>query len=173
MPFPDFSLCISLLGEAPVATLTASDAAKSTGASGNITDPIIMNLAALSTLLFETKFRDFWALYHSDVCKDVRAYTNKAVGFEDDVRKVALNSVKGSFRTISEVRLSGYLNLKGIELAQFIEKQPGWSLNNGTVAVPANLDNEVKPTVMREEISLDSRCLEKLTSDLSKLLAQA
>lgn len=159
VPFPDFSLCISLLGEAPVATLTTNEAGKSTGPSGIITEPIIVNLATLSTLLFETKFRDFWALYTSAEYAEVRSYTSKANGFEDAVRKVALNSVKGSFRTISEGRLAGYLNLQGTELANFINQQAGWSLNDGTVTVPTNLDNEVKPTVVREEISLESMLL--------------
>ncbi|WFD38369.1 uncharacterized protein MJAP1_001321 [Malassezia japonica] len=163
-PFPDFSLCISLLGEAPVKTLSSNDAALSTGAAGIITEPIIVHLATLSTFLFETKFRDFWALYNSGDFADVRKYTANAAGFEEDVRKVVLNSVKGTFRTISEARIGGYLNLQGADLAKFINEQPGWELSNGTVTVPANIDNEVKPTVTREEISLEN---------LSKLLAQA
>lgn len=155
-PFPDFSLCISLLGEAPVKTLSSNDAAMSTGAAGIITEPIIVHLATLSTFLFETKFRDFWALYNSGDFADVRKYTANAAGFEDDVRMVVLNSVKGTFRTISEARIGGYLNLQGADLAKFINEQPGWELSNGTVTVPANIDNEVKPTVTREEISLES-----------------
>lgn len=155
-PFPDFSLCISLLGEAPVKTLSSNDAALSTGAAGIITEPIIVHLATLSTFLFETKFRDFWALYNSGDFADVRKYTANAAGFEEDVRKMVLNSVKGTFRTISEARIGGYLNLQGADLAKFINEQPGWELSNGTVTVPANIDNEVKPTVTREEISLES-----------------
>lgn len=156
VPFADFSLCISLLGEAPVGTLTSNDSATSTGASGIITEPVITHLATLSTLLFEAKFRDFWALYQSAEYADVRTYTSKAHGFEDAVRKVALNTVQGTFRTISTSRLASYLNLPESDLAAFLGKQTGWTLSNGSVQVPVNPDNDVKPTVVRGEASLES-----------------
>ncbi|EDP43717.1 hypothetical protein MGL_1930 [Malassezia globosa CBS 7966] len=160
-PFPDFHLCISLLGEAPVRTLSIHDTTQAS--TGKITEPIIVRLSTLSELLFQTKFVQFWNLYSSDEYKDVRSYTSKVAHFEDDIRKVALYSVKGAFRTISESRLSGYLHLEGEALARFIENQreEGWSLANGTVAVPPNPDNEVKSTVVREEVSLE-RCRRRI-----------
>ncbi|KAI3628092.1 hypothetical protein GLX27_000217 [Malassezia furfur] len=164
VPFADFSLCISLLGEAPVAALTTNDSATSTGASGIIIEPVITHLATLSTLLFEAKFRDFWTLYQSAEYADARTYTSKAHGFEDAVRKVALDIVQGTFRTISTGRLASYLNLPESDLEAFLGKQTGWSVSNGSVQVPMNPDNDVKPTVVREEASLEN---------LSKLLAQA
>ena len=157
-PFPDFHLCISLLGEAPVRILSIHDTTQAS--TGKITEPIIVRLSTLSELLFQTKFVQFWNLYSSEEYKDVRSYTSKVAHFEDDIRKVALYSVKGAFRTISESRLSSYLHLEGEALARFIENQreEGWSLANGTVAVPPNPDNEVKSTVVREEVSLESTC---------------
>lgn len=156
VPFADFSLCISLLGEAPVATLTANDSAKSTGASGIIIEPVIAHLSTLSTLLFEAKFRDFWSFYQSAEFADVRSYTSKAHGFEDAVRKMALDSVQSTFRTISTERLASYLNMPVADLETFLGKQAGWSISNGTVHVPKNPENDVKPSVAREEISLES-----------------
>ncbi|WFD05266.1 hypothetical protein MVES1_000595 [Malassezia vespertilionis] len=163
-PFPDFSLCISLLGEAPIAKTSQSNAGSIDSATGIISEPIVVRLAKLSTALSETRFREFWALYKLPEYEDIRKYTANIAGFEAALRQVVLNSVKGTFRTISETRLSGYLDLQDASFAEYISKQPGWMLSNGLVTVPLNIDNEVKPTVVREEITQEN---------LSKLLAQA
>lgn len=177
-PYPDFNLCVSLLGEAPLPSVpvkaekepkTEDDAAslagddeeevvekpKDVAAAGHITDPLIVRLSQLSTLLFQARFREFWSTLASEEYSDVREYAAKINQFEDAARKVALNSVKGSFTSISEKRIASYLNLSGAELEKFINAQEGWKLANGTVSVPANPDNEIKATVIREEITLD------------------
>ena len=186
-PFPDFNLCISLLGEAPLPTVpvkaekettTGEDAAslagdeeeevvekpKDVASAGHLTDPLIVRLSQLSTLLFQARFREFWSTLASADYADVREYAAKINEFDNAARKVALNSVKGSFTAISEPRIASYLNLQGAQLEQFINAQPGWKLENGTVSVPANPDNEIKATVIREEITLDQ---------MQKFLAQA
>ena len=48
-----------------------------------------------------------------------------------------------------------YVRLVGKELASYIEQQAGWKLADGSVQVPANPDNEVKATVIREDLQLD------------------
>ncbi|GAK66745.1 ARM repeat-containing protein [Moesziomyces antarcticus] len=177
-PFPDFNLCVSLLGEAPLSTVpvkaekeaTAGDDAgslagdeedavvekpKDVASAGHLTDALIVRLSQLSTLLFQARFREFWSMLNSAEYSDVREYAAKISEFENAARKVALNSVKGSFTSISEKRIGSYLNLSGSELESFVNAQPGWKLANGTVSVPANPDNEIKATVIREEISLD------------------
>ena len=177
-PLPDFNLCISLLGEAPLPTIpvkaekettTGDDAAslpgddeeevvekpKDIASAGHLTDTLIVRLSQLSTLLFQARFREFWSTLASDDYSDVREYAAKISEFENAARKVALNSVKGSFTSISEKRIASYLNLEGAQLEQFINAQPGWKLASGTVTVPANPDNEIKATVIREEITLD------------------
>ncbi|GAC77393.1 hypothetical protein PANT_26d00029 [Moesziomyces antarcticus T-34] len=177
-PFPDFNLCVSLLGEAPLSTVpvkaekeaTAGDDAgslagdeeealvekpKDVASAGHLTDALIVRLSQLSTLLFQARFREFWSTLNSAEYSDVREYAAKISEFENAARKVALNSVKGSFTSISEKRIGSYLNLSGSELESFVNAQPGWKLANGTVSVPANPDNEIKATVIREEISLD------------------
>ncbi|KAJ1571341.1 hypothetical protein NDA12_007116 [Ustilago hordei] len=186
-PLPDFNLCISLLGEAPLPTVpvkaekevsTGDDAAslagddeeevvekaKDVASAGHLTDPLIVRLSQLSTLLFQARFREFWSTLASEECSDVREYAAKINQFENAARKVALNSVKGSFTSISEKRIGSYLNLSGAQLEEFINAQEGWKLANGTVTVPANPDNEIKATVIREEITLDQ---------MQKLLSQA
>ncbi|KAJ1018130.1 hypothetical protein NDA16_004996 [Ustilago loliicola] len=177
-PLPDFNLCISLLGEAPLPTVpvkaekeatTGDDAAslagdeeeevvekpKDVASAGHLTDPLIVRLSQLSTLLFQARFREFWSTLSSEEYSDVREYAAKINQFEDAARKVALNSVKGSFTSISEKRIGNYLNLSGAQLQEFINAQEGWKLADGTVSVPANPDNEIKATVIREEITLD------------------
>ncbi|EPQ28049.1 uncharacterized protein PFL1_04376 [Pseudozyma flocculosa PF-1] len=182
-PFPDFSLCLSLLGEAPLPTVPVKNTEKEAGeageegaaaveaekeadvpSAGHLTDPLLVRLSQLNTLLFQARFRDFWSTLSSAEFEDVREYAAKIADFDNAARKVALNSVKGAFTSISEKRIGSYLNLSGAELADFIAGQDGWKLENGTVKVPANPDNEIKATVIREEITLDS---------MTKLLSQA
>ncbi|PWN47804.1 ARM repeat-containing protein [Violaceomyces palustris] len=172
-PLPDFNLCISLLGEAPLATVPSSsedgekpeaETSSKIPSAGNLIDPLVVRLSQLSSLLFQAKFRDFWSTLASPEFEDVREHASKIHGFDDAARRVALNSVKGAFTTISEERIGTYLNLSGAELAQFVNSQPGWKLENGKVQVPANPDNEIKATIIREEITLDQ---------MTKFLGQA
>lgn len=130
-PFPDFNLCLSLMGEAPVSTLPASAASSaenpteevktsdndatekaSQPSAGNLTDPMIVKLATLSSLLLSARFRQFWKTYDSSEYRDVRELSATAHGFDDAVRRVVLDSVKGAFRTISSKRLAEYLDLQ-------------------------------------------------------------
>ncbi|KAN0063971.1 hypothetical protein ACQY0O_003577 [Thecaphora frezii] len=181
-PFPDFSLCLSLLGEAPLPTLPVKSTEKETGetegekqeasapaeadvpSAGHLTDPLVVRLSQLNTLLLQARFREFWSTLASADYEDVREYAAKIADFDNAARRVALNSVKGAFTSISEKRIGSYLNLSGSELAEFVNAQPGWKLEDGTVKVPANPDNEIKATVIREEITLDS---------MTKFLSQA
>lgn len=147
----------------------AGDASKPNGetevaSAGHLTDPLIAQLARLSALLFECKFREFWSTLNSTEFAEIREYAAKIAEFDNAARRVALNSVKGSFTTISEKRIGEYLDLSGSELASFIDAQDGWKLDNGKVSVPANPDNEIKATVIREEITLDQ---------MNKFLSQA
>lgn len=133
-PYPDFSLCLALLGEAPVAVLppveeadapsgdsanpTPADAVKAPSAhagpsAGHLIDPLFVRLANLNSLLHSARFRAFWQTLASEEYEDVRNAAQAFNNFEDAVRGVVLGSVKGAFRAIGEERLGGYLNLKG------------------------------------------------------------
>ncbi|KAK0535164.1 hypothetical protein OC842_002393 [Tilletia horrida] len=202
-PLPDFQLCLSLLGEAPLSpnfpasadagadeatkeeedeeeeaaaadkaggassSPSASKPAKAPKLAGNLSDPLITKLAHLSNLLVQARFRAFWAAFGSKedpVYDEVRKYAGEVSGFEESVRGVALEAVKSAFRSISEERMGGYLNLSGAALKEYISKQPGWKLEGGKVIVPVNVNNEIKATIIREEIPFDQ---------FNKLLAQA
>jgi translation initiation factor 3 subunit K len=132
-PFPDFNLCLSLLGEAPVSILSsttpniaeeatdeekataqkeASDAANAPSA-GSLTDPMIVKLATLSSLLLAARFKQFWKTWESSEYSDAQEFAKSVHGFEDAVRRVALDTVKGAFRTIAKTRLAEYLSISG------------------------------------------------------------
>lgn len=132
-PHPDFNLCLALLGEAPVSVVSTSapilpeeaseaekaeilkEAAESVKApsAGSLSDPMFVKLATLSSLLLSSKFRQFWKTWDSSDYEDVRDFAKSVNGFEDAVRRVALDSVKGAFRTISASRLAEYLDMTG------------------------------------------------------------
>ena len=132
-PHPDFNLCLSLLGEAPVSILSsttpvipegATDEEKgalekeasetaSAPSAGSLTDPMIVKLAALSSLLLSARFRQFWKTWASNEYSDARDFSKSVHGFEEAVRGVALDTVKGAFRAISTSRLAEYLNIPG------------------------------------------------------------
>ena len=114
-PFPDFSLCISLLDERPTPAPSTSSAA----AAGAQDEPdplptLLLTLRALHALLQQCRFPAFWALYRSDRVESLRDnYTVECAGFEDSVRDVAVRAVKAAFTSIGSERLGTYLDLSG------------------------------------------------------------
>lgn len=45
------------------------------------------------------------------------------------------------------------------ELPEYIEQQSGWTIEGDKVHVPANPDNDVKATIIREDLQLDREWL--------------
>ncbi|EJD38805.1 ARM repeat-containing protein [Auricularia subglabra TFB-10046 SS5] len=87
--------------------------------------------ARLSSLLLRCRFPAFWAAYASDALALLRDnYPVLFTGFEDAVRDVVG---------------------RGAELDAYIAKL-GWTQDNGVVSVPANPDNTIQATVVRENI---------------------
>ena len=106
-PFPDFSLCISLLDERAA-----------TAANQDEPDPLptlLPILTALHSLLQQCRFPAFWALYRSDEVENLRDnYTVECVGFENAVRDIVIRAVKAAFKRIGSARLGSYLDLSGM-----------------------------------------------------------
>ncbi|KAI0374249.1 initiation factor 3 [Pilatotrama ljubarskyi] len=148
-PFPDFSLCISLLDDRPTPPPANPDEP----------DPLPQLLPVLSrlhALLQQCRFPQFWALYRSDAVEALRDnYTVECVGFEDAVRDVAIRAVKAAFTSIGSARLGSYLDLSGDELNAYVEKL-GWTIDasTGVVSIPPNPDNQIESTVVQENIQL-------------------
>lgn len=106
VPFPDFNLCISLLGERPVL------------ASLDEPDPLpnlLPHLTTLHNFLLQCRFPAFWSLLKSDELETLRDnYTVECAGFDDSIRNVVVKSVKSTFKKINIDRLSTYLDLSGM-----------------------------------------------------------
>lgn len=105
VPFPDFNLCIALLGERPSFT--------------NLDEPdplpnLLPLITTLHNLLLQCRFPAFWALFKSSELDLLREnYTIECAGFEDSIREVVVKAVKAAFQKISAERLSSYLDLNG------------------------------------------------------------
>ena len=105
VPFPDFNLCIALLGERPIAA--------------NLDEPdplpnLLPTLTTLHDLLLQCRYPAFWELYKSDDLQTLRDnYTIECAGFEDSIRKIVVKTVKATFKRINVERLSTYLDLSG------------------------------------------------------------
>ena len=106
VPFPDFDLCISLLGERPInPSLDEPDPLPS----------LLPLITALYGLLQQCKFPSFWSAFKSEELEILRDnYTVECVGFEDSIRQVVVRAVKATFKRISTERLSTYLDLSGV-----------------------------------------------------------
>ncbi|KAI8995551.1 initiation factor 3 [Trametes punicea] len=169
-PFPDFSLCISLLDERP-SSLTTTTTTSSSSSSTNPDEPdplpqLLPVLTQLHALLQQCRFPRFWALYRSDAVDALRDnYTVECVGFEDAVRDVAVRAVRAAFTSIGSERLGSYLDLSGDELNAYVEKL-GWTIDasSGVVRIPPNPDNQIESTVVQENIQLPQ---------LTKIIAHA
>ncbi|KAF8581374.1 ARM repeat-containing protein [Ramaria rubella] len=157
-PQPDFNLCLALLGERDV-YLTSQDEPDTLPA-------LLPLLTHLSILLHQCRFPTFWKMFRSEELEALRDnYTIECVGFEDAVREVAIRAVRAAFQRISRDRLGSYLELDGEALDEYITRL-GWSRDSdtGVVVVPANPDNRIEATVVRENVQL---------SQLSKIIAHA
>ncbi|PAV21982.1 ARM repeat-containing [Pyrrhoderma noxium] len=145
VPFPDFNLCIALLGERPIAP--------------NLDEPdtlptLIPILTTLHDLLLQCRYPAFWELYKSDKSQSLRDNcTIECVGFEDNIRKIVVKTVKATFKRINVERLSTYLDLSGDDLVEFVHQQ-GWTVDASVVTIPPNPDNQVEASVVKENIQL-------------------
>lgn len=136
--------------------------------AGILTDPTIVKLHQLATLLSSSRYPTFWTTLQSSEFDDIRQEVLKdIVDFEDGVRKVVLHGTSGAFKSISKQRLTRYLGFKQeSQVDAFLAKEAqGWTVKGDVVEIPANKDNVVKPAgVVREEVGL---------GELTRLLQQA
>jgi len=157
-PQPDFNLCLALLGE--------RDSYLANQDEPDTLPGLLPLLTVLSSLLHQCRFPTFWTLFRSEDLEALRDnYTVECVGFEDAVREVAIRAVRAAFQRIGRERLGSYLDLEGEALDEYITRL-GWSQDSdtGVVAIPANPDNRIEATVVRENIQLPQ---------LSKIIAHA
>jgi translation initiation factor 3 subunit K len=151
-PSPDFSLCLSLL---PSHTLAASSkTSHATPAAGDAPlSEMVQKLNVLNNYLSSADYSNFWSTLDSD---DLYAdLTADVVGFEELMRIQIAVEVGKSVREIQRSVLEDWLNIKGSEFDNFMNKVCGWDVEGTTVQVPLNKENEAKGTVVRENVKFD------------------
>lgn len=134
--------------------------------AGILTDPTILKLHHLATLLSSSRYPTFWTTLESSEYADIRSDVLKNItNFEDGIRKVVLNGTSGAFKSISKQRLGRYLGLQSVDSFLQSPLADGWIAKGDVVEIPANKDNVIKPAgVVREEVGL---------GELNRLLQQA
>jgi len=145
IPFPDFNLCIALLGERPTVN--------------NVDEPdpvptLLPLLTMLHSHLMQCRYPKFWALFKSAECDSLREnYTVECAGFEDSIREVVVKAVRPAFKKISLQRLSTYLDFPAADVASYATKLD-WKVEGQDIIIPPNQDNQIEATVVRENVEL-------------------
>ncbi|CAH1759223.1 7927_t:CDS:2 [Entrophospora sp. SA101] len=147
IPNPDFNLCLYLLQES------------------SLSDENISKLYDAQKLIEEGKYQEFWKMYETD--ESFKELTSEAVGFEDAIRKVIMKIISMAYQNISADLLREYLNYGSSpnddeSFKEFIKSQGLELAENNLVNIPTNIDNEAKPTVIRENIKFDRKIQRKL-----------
>ncbi|CAJ0853078.1 10428_t:CDS:2 [Entrophospora sp. SA101] len=142
IPNPDFNLCLYLLQES------------------SLSDENISKLYDAQKLIEEGKYQEFWKMYETD--ESFKELTSEAVGFEDAIRKVIMKIISMAYQNISADLLREYLNYGSSpnddeSFKEFIKSQGLELAENNLVNIPTNIDNEAKPTVIRENIKFDRK----------------
>ncbi|CAJ0765750.1 8685_t:CDS:2, partial [Entrophospora sp. SA101] len=123
-----------------------------------MSDENISKLYDAQKLIEEGKYQEFWKMYETD--ESFKELTSEAVGFEDAIRKVIMKIISMAYQNISADLLREYLNYGSSpnddeSFKEFIKSQGLELAENNLVNIPTNIDNEAKPTVIRENIKFD------------------
>jgi translation initiation factor 3 subunit K len=151
-PSPDFSLCLSLLQ--PHVLRPISTTSHSNPAAGDAPlSEAVQQLNKLNNQLSSADYAAFWdTLDSDDLFADLVA---DVAGFEELMRVQIAVEVSKCVREIQRPVLEDWLNLRGSEFDTFIKKVCAWEIDNATVTVPSNKENEAKGTVVRENVKFD------------------
>jgi translation initiation factor 3 subunit K len=124
-------------------------------APGSELHEAVVKLRSLNSQLEGSQYAPFWAsLDGDDLCADLIA---DIAGFEDLIRQRVTSLVGQTYRELPLALLASWLGLeKDVDAAaKLVTENHGWSVDNGTVKVPRNADNEAKKTEIREDVSVD------------------
>jgi translation initiation factor 3 subunit K len=145
-PSPAFSLALSLL---PTYHLLLSSSSSPTS---DLTESI-QKLAQLNTLLESAQYGLFWStLNGDDLYADLVA---DVAGFEELIRIRIAIEIGKAFRSIGKDVLGGWLDLRTSELEKFVKDVCGWEVEDGSIKVPTNKENEARGEVRRERVGFD------------------
>ncbi|KAH8592258.1 eukaryotic translation initiation factor 3 subunit K [Bisporella sp. PMI_857] len=150
-PSPDFSLALHLL---PPHILTPVSASSSLPAAGDAPlSEAVQKLNVLNNLLGQASYSQFWSTLDSDdLYADLIA---DVAGFEELIRiRIAL-TISHSVREIERSALESWLGMQGASFEKFISGVCGWDIQDNTVKIPLNKENEAKGTIVRENVKMD------------------
>lgn len=146
-PSPDFSLCLSLL---PPHVLQPNPAADSLAEA-------VQKLAALHTLLNKASYDQFWSsLDGDDLYADLTADVQ---GFEELIRVRMAVVISQSMQSVDKSLLESWLAVKDESFDHFVKEVCGWTVEDNTVIIPLNKENEARGTVVRENVKFDRTCI--------------
>jgi len=141
-PSPDYSLCLSLL---PPHVLLPQSAQQ----SGSLAEAV-SHLSTLHTHLINAAYAEFWSTLDSD---DLYAdLTADVQGFEDTMRVRIAVVVSQCMQEVGRSVLEGWLNIDGAKFETFVKDVCGWKIEDNSVKVPLNKENEARNVVQREDV---------------------
>jgi translation initiation factor 3 subunit K len=113
----------------------------------------IAKLRSLDEQLQGAQWARFWATLDSD---DLYAdMTTDIDGFEEIIRLRIALLVSHAYRELDLSVLEAWLGLEGAAAQKFVSEAAGWTVENGTVKIPRNPENEAKKTEVREDVNVD------------------
>lgn len=140
-PSPQFSLALHLIN--PTAA-----------AQGELAD-CIAKLRKLNSQLEGAEYARFWnAIDGDDVVADLIA---DVTGFEDMIRQNIAQLVSQAHREVNLDQLDAWLGLSGgvDATAKYATEVCGWAVEDSTVKIPSNPDNEAKKAEIREDVNVE------------------
>ena len=152
-PSPDFSLALHLL---PPHILTPASSTHATPAAGDAPlSEAVQKLHVLQRALDAANYAGFWREVDSDdLYADLIADVS---GFEEVMRVRIAACVGQSFREVERAVLEGWLSISGEEFEEFIRDTCAWKLDEDTVLIPLNKENEAKGTVLTENVKFERK----------------
>lgn len=122
----------------------------------------VQKLLGLFRLLDASRYSEFWSTFESD--DSYADLVADVSDFESALRRSIAQTVEISARKMPVVVLEEWANLSGNRFQEWVTKTLGWTIEDKTVVIPANKENEAKPVVASETLKFEQ---------LSKLIKRA
>ncbi|KAF5097334.1 hypothetical protein D0Z03_001438 [Geotrichum reessii] len=113
----------------------------------------VNKLLGLFKLLDASKFAEFWTLFESD--DSYADLVADVTDFETALRKSISQTVEISARRVPVAVLEEWVNLSGNKFQEWVTKTIGWTIEDASVVIPANKENEAKPVVANETLHFE------------------
>lgn len=78
-------------------------------------------------------------------------------GFEELMRIRQAVVISQTMQSVDRAVLESWLNLNGEAFDKFVKEVCGWTVEDSTVNIPLNKENEARGTVVRENVKFDRK----------------